>query len=104
MKPTFKEFEYYIKQIIKFREQGEALSKAISNMTDTKRVGIYDYQEDLIVKLLERLMNDKWHSISWWIYEKDFGKAKKLTYKDANNKIIPTTTIKDLYNLLNLNI
>ena len=53
MKPTFKEFEYYIKQIIKFREQEEAFSKAISNMTDTKRVGIYDYQEDLIVKLLE---------------------------------------------------
>lgn len=104
MKPTYKEFEYYIKQIIKFREQEEAFSKAISNMTDTKRVGIYDYQEDLIVKLLERLMDDKWHNISWWIYEKDFGKKKGLTYKDANNKIIPTTTIKDLYNLLNLNI
>lgn len=35
---------------------------------------------------------------------KDFGKVKTLTYKDAKNKIIPTTTIKDLYNLLNLNI
>lgn len=104
MKPTFKEFEHYIKQIIKFREQEEAFSKAISNMTDTNRVGIYDYQEDLIVKLLEKLMDDKWNNISWWIYEKDFGKAKKLTYKDANKKIIPTTTIKDLYNLLNLNI
>jgi hypothetical protein len=104
MKPTYKEFEYYIKQIIKFREQEEAFSKAISNMTDTKQIGIYDYQEDLIIKLLEKLMDDKWGNISWWIYEKDFGKKKHLTYKDANNKIIPTTTIKDLYNLLNLNI
>jgi len=104
MKPTYKEFEYYIKQIIKFRKQGEAFNKAISNMTDTKRVGIYDYQEDLIVKLLEKLMDDKLKNIYWWIYEKDFGKEKILTYKDANNKIIPTTTIKDLYNLLNLNI
>ena len=38
-------------------------------------------------------MDDKYNDISWWIYEKDFGKAKSLKYKDAKNKIIPTTTI-----------
>lgn len=103
MKPTFKEFEYYIKQIIKFREQSDLFDEAICNMSDTKYVGINGYQEDLMIKMLEQLTDDKYKNISWWVYEKDFGKKKYLVYKHKN-KVIPTTTIKDLYNLLNLNI
>lgn len=99
MKPTLKEFESYIKKIKEFRDAADKFSEALVGLSDDRRISINGWQEDLMIKLLEKLMEDKDQWISWWIYEKDWGTKKHLAYK-LDGKVIPTKTIKDLYNII----
>lgn len=55
---------------------------------------------DQIVKLLEISTGDKDEWISWWCFEKDFGRYDDLVAYDENKNVIPTSTIQDLYNLV----
>jgi hypothetical protein len=55
---------------------------------------------DILLELLKLLVNDEADWISWYVYEKNWGKEKKLTCYDKNNKKLPSNTLKDLYNLI----
>lgn len=50
--------------------------------------------------LLEEIFDDKDKWLSWWAFEKDFGRDEKYNAYNKDNNIIPTTTIEDIYNLL----
>lgn len=54
---------------------------------------------DSCISLLEKLVNDKFQTISWWVYEKDFGKRKDINIK-INNKTIQLNTPEELYDYL----
>lgn len=56
--------------------------------------------ETIVVQLLENMFNDK-DTLSWWLYELDYGrKYKKGCFTDENGKEIDISTASYLYNYL----
>jgi len=54
---------------------------------------------EALLSCLKDIFNDREDWVDWWIYDKDFGKNKKLTvYKKG--KEIKLDTVEDLYNFL----
>ena len=53
-----------------------------------------------IVQALKDEFNDKDDWLSWWLYEKDFGKNKKLTATYKNKKPIKLDTPEQIYKFL----
>ena len=57
--------------------------------------------EDLVYKLLELAMDDKYDYISYWLYDLDCGrKYKKGCITDSKNKPIPLKTLSELYDAI----
>lgn len=56
--------------------------------------------ERIVVKLLENIFNDKGDLISWWIYERDYGREFDLGDLEANGIEIDLTTAEKLYDYL----
>lgn len=56
--------------------------------------------ENIVVKLLENIFNDK-DILSWWLYELDYGREYKKGYlKDENGFDIDVSTASKLYDYL----
>lgn len=56
---------------------------------------------EIVINLLEFIFHDKYHWISYWAWELDFGADYEDGYvKDSDGGIIPLRTVEDLYNLL----
>ena len=56
--------------------------------------------ENIVVKLLENMFNDK-DIIGWWLYELDYGREYKKGYlKDENGFDIDVSTASKLYDYL----
>lgn len=56
-----------------------------------------------IIEILKFMYKENYEDdiISWWIYEKDFGKRKEFNVYNSNTKeIIPTDTVEDIYRYL----
>lgn len=56
--------------------------------------------ETVVVKLLENMFEDKDNTISWWIYEKDYGRNYKIGDMSVNDLGIDLTTPEKLYDHL----
>lgn len=56
--------------------------------------------ENIVVKLLENMFEDKDNTISWWIYEKDYGRNYKIGDMSVNDVGIDLTTPEKLYDYL----
>ena len=70
----------------------------ISDFYNTMSLSIS--HENIVVKLLENMFNDK-DIISWWLYELDYGKEFKKGYlKDENGLDIDVSTAGKLYDYL----
>lgn len=52
-----------------------------------------------VVELLENMFNDK-DTISWWLYECDYGRKFKIGYFEVEGKQIDLTTPEKLYDYL----
>ena len=55
--------------------------------------------EDIVVKLLEKIFNDK-ETLSWWLYECNYGRDFKIGDLKDNGKNIDLTTPEKLYDYL----
>ncbi len=55
--------------------------------------------EDIVVKLLENMFNDK-DTLSWWLYEKAYGRAFEIGDFEDNGVKIDLTTTERLYDYL----
>jgi hypothetical protein len=53
-----------------------------------------------VEKLLSVIFEDTGEWISWWMYEKDYGKNSKMKAYDENKKVIPLTSASQLYKFL----
>ena len=56
--------------------------------------------EDTVIDLLQEIMNDTFDTISWWIFETDYGRRESMTQiYDARTKevIADIKTAEDLY-------
>ena len=55
--------------------------------------------ENIVVRLLENMFNDK-ETISWWLYELDYGRKYKEYCITENGKPIDLSTADKLYDYL----
>lgn len=55
---------------------------------------------DTVVELLETIMNDNTHLISYWVFECDFGKEFSIGDILINDKAIDISTVDKLYDYL----
>lgn len=56
---------------------------------------------DMVLQLLADIFDDKDGWITWFIFEKNWGKDKSLQAYEVDGKtIIPTDTLTDIYNLI----
>ena len=58
--------------------------------------------ETIVVKLLENMFNDRGNLISWWLYEKDYGRYVDVddVFDEETGKFIDLTTPEKLYDYL----
>lgn len=56
------------------------------------------------INLLEYLTYDTYHWLSWYAFEKEFGRNKGLQAYDMEDNLIPTDTIEDVLNVIEKNI
>ena len=78
----------------KARELDDAI---ISDFYNTMSLSIS--HENIVVKLLENMFNDT-EIISWWLYEKDYGRKSELKMWDEFGKEIDLSTADKLYEYL----
>lgn len=63
-------------------------------------VGKYAFGMDWTVRLLERILNDQDEILSWWVFEKNFGRDDRVEVRDEDKQIIPLKTTRDIWNLI----
>lgn len=88
---TLEEFKHTIEIIQEHEKDSDTLTKIMLK----KSIGIVDYGFDIVahlVKLLEKVMDDKDEWISWWLWED----VKKIVY-DGEKPIYDLTNVEDLY-------
>ena len=56
--------------------------------------------EDIVVKLLEDMFDDNGGTLSWWLYELDYGRKFELGDFQEDNKPIDISTPEKLYDYL----
>ena len=56
--------------------------------------------ENIVVKLLENMFDDRDSMISWWLYENDYGRKFKMGSFSVNDVDIDLTTPEKLYDYL----
>lgn len=57
--------------------------------------------EYIVIELLEEIMKDSCDTISWWIYETQYGKSGTEIYdSEVKNVIVDLKTPEDLYDYL----
>lgn len=100
----FEEFETYIEAIREIHSLQDDIHKTTTAFNDASKECMclcWPTMEDYVVKLLKREFNDVGEWISYFIYEKEFGKAfGDDAVTDKNGNPIPFRTVQDLYNLL----
>jgi hypothetical protein len=78
----------------KARELDDAI---ISDFYNTMSLSIS--HENIVVELLENMFNNT-EIISWWLYEKDYGRKSELKMWDEFGKEIDLSTADKLYDYL----
>jgi hypothetical protein len=88
---TLEEFKHTIKVIQEHEKDSDILTKTMLK----KSIGIIDYGFDIVahlVKLLEKVMDDKDKWISWWLWED----VEKIVY-NGKEPVYDLTAVEDLY-------
>lgn len=69
----------------------------ISDFYNTMSLSIS--HENIVVRLLENMFNDK-DTLSWWLYEQNYGRSFKLGYLEDNGEKVDLRTPEKLYDYL----
>lgn len=90
----YTEFERYIKKIM---DEWDYIDKC-----ESIGFNIYEHAHgiDCTIELIEKNFEDEEHWLSWWAFEKNFGRDNKYDATDDYGNVLPTDTIKDIYNIL----
>lgn len=99
------EFEKHINDVIKLIRLQDGINSLISNYSATQKQYVevsFPSLVDNVITLLVRLTNDESNWIPYWVFELDCGEKYKDGCVTYNNENIKLKTIKDLWNLLNM--
>lgn len=102
-KPTVDLLKIGITALKKQYEKEEKWQKTFNEMFDGHLVPQFSSDlENAILKMLKFVYNDKDDTISWWIYEQDFGQKckEKPAMWDADGTPIQLRNIDELYKFL----
>lgn len=100
--------EEFVEIINRLKDTDDAVDKANEIFNNTIDSRISDYMnsaslmichEDIVVTLLEKIFNDK-DTLSWWLYERNYGRDFKIGDLIDNNKKIDLRTPDKLYDYL----
>lgn len=101
--------EEFVKIINRLKETDELKNKINSLIRESTDCALTDFtevgsllicHEDLVVKLLEKMFNDT-DTLSWWLYDLDYGKKFKIGAIMHENGYKPDlSTPEKLYNYL----
>ena len=50
--------------------------------------GLMINHQDAVIELLEEIMEDEYDTISWWIYDTNYGKDRAEIYSGKDNRVI----------------
>lgn len=53
-----------------------------------------------IIKTISDIIGDDESLIEWYIYEKEWGTKEDMEVTDANNNVVPSETLEDLWELI----
>lgn len=53
-----------------------------------------------IIKTISEIIGDDESWIEWYIYEKEWGTKEDMEVTDANNNVVPSETLEDLWELI----
>lgn len=100
-KPSIEPLKIAIKAIQEQDKKERRWEKTFDEMLDGRFICCpSETIHTALVKVLEIIYRDeKEQLISWWMYEKDFGKRKDFNIYE-NGGVVPTDTVEDLYNYL----
>ena len=102
-KPTVDLLKIGITALKKQYEKEEKWKKTFNEMFDGHLVPQFSSDlENAIIKMLQIAYNDKTETISWWIYEQEFGKKckEKPAMWDKDGNPIHLRNIDELYKFL----
>lgn len=100
--------EHFVTIINRLKETDDMVDKInniIRNSTDsfisdfTNAGSIMICHEDIVLHLLENMFNDT-DTISWWLYEKDYGRDIRMKMWDGFGNEIDVSTPEKLYDYL----
>lgn len=93
-------FKYLMNQAIELRDAEEHINKAMAELDSDFNYFSLSKYESLFLNTMIEAMDDTNGYIEWWIYEKDWGKNKKMKVYDENEVELNSKTITDLYYLI----
>ena len=99
-KPTIEALKIGINAIKHSQQKQDKWQKTFNEMFNGHFVPTYyNDLENCIIKILNIIYNDsKDDTLSWWIYEMEFGdKCSKTSMTDKDGQDIPIKTVEDLY-------
>ena len=99
-KLTKEEFVKIIEEFVSLKNDEYAVHEALKKFDPDFGFFSLSRYETLLVRILESALNDKSQWISWWIYEKECGKRKKMTVSDKKGKALPSRTPGDIWELI----
>ena len=105
---SFRDFDDYYEYAVRPTIGPMAGWKPIPNEEVGRRVfSSMILQKDVFaIELLEKLSGDRYEYISWWCFEKDFGRRVDINVyeRKGEDQIVPTDTAEDLYDLITQNL
>lgn len=111
MKISQKEFVEIIDKLRKVNDFTDEVNSKARKLDDAIESDFFNAMslsishESIVVKLLEKIFNDKEGIISWWIYELDYGREyEDGCFIDEDRRYIDVSTAEKLYDYLKKNI
>ena len=102
---TKKEFVNIINRLRNYNDLQNKIDELFENSIDNKEMDFMNAgsicigHETIVVRLLENIFNDK-GTISWWLYECDYGRDFSLGDLEDNGVEIDLSTPEKLYDYL----
>ena len=93
-------FKYLMNQAIELRDAEEHMNKAMAEIDSDFNYFSLSKYESLFLNTMIEAMNDVNGYIEWWIYEKDWGRNKKIKVFGEDGTELKSKTTTDLYYLI----
>lgn len=100
-----KEFVEIIERLKNYNDLQDKIDDLFKNNIDNKEMDFMNAgsicigHETIVVRLLENIFNDK-DTISWWLYECNYGRDFSLGDLEVNGVAIDLSTAEKLYDYL----